>query len=135
MASNAKAIAPEVKKGIKITMHHTKDTAVKQWSDSYIIALKALSRIMKSCVKTLLNEDWFAHVWKKSISICLNALNSSSLHIRNEVIQVSIDVLFVLLRCTVATTDSTKGNAIQLQLEILWKATWNGILSMNLHHQ
>lgn len=129
MTSNAKAIAPEVKKGVKITMHHSKNTAAKQWSDSYIIALRALSRIMKSCVKTLLNEAWFADAWKKSIAICLNALNSSSSHIRNEVIQVSIDVIFVLLRCSVVSSTSQTNVA---QLELLWQATWNGIRAMHI---
>jgi len=154
MHNKAEAFAPEVKKGVKITVHHSRNTSLKQWSETYVIALKALGRIMKSCVKSLLAEAWFEKVWQNSIEVCMNAVYvtvaaASDKHVEmfaldSEVTVASVDVLFVLLRSTagfcasssrVDKATASKGAAALPSMttqeaasaklmNILWRATW-----------
>jgi len=40
-------------------IHHSRDTAHKQWSETRVLALRGLSRVLRTCTKYLLLEQWF----------------------------------------------------------------------------
>lgn len=37
------AVAPELKKGVRMMMHHTRDTDQKQWNETRVLAMQVLS--------------------------------------------------------------------------------------------
>eukprot|EP01035_Chromulina_nebulosa_P021214 gene21214-27479_t len=74
MKRNEEANAPELKKGVKMTVHHSRDTAHKQWSETQVLALKGIARILKVCTKILLEESWFIGCWIQAIEVCKSSL-------------------------------------------------------------
>lgn len=62
-ASHETSDAPELKKGVKMTMHHSRDTASKQWAETISLELKGFARVLKSCTRILLEEEWFFATW------------------------------------------------------------------------
>ncbi len=63
------AVAPELKKGVRMLMHHSRDTDRKQWDESAVLALRGLGRVMQSFGRILAPRySWFAtEVWPKSL--------------------------------------------------------------------
>ncbi len=63
------AVAPELKKGVRMLMHHSRDTDRKQWDESAVLALHGLGRVMQSFGRILAPQySWFAtEVWPKSL--------------------------------------------------------------------
>ena len=68
----------ELKKGVKMAIHHSRDTAHKQWSETRSLALRGLSRVFKTCTKNLLLESWFSDTWTYSLLICKDVIQSAS---------------------------------------------------------
>ncbi len=63
------AVAPELKKGVRMLMHHSRDTDRKQWDESAVLALHGLGRVMQSFGRILAPQySWFVtEVWPKSL--------------------------------------------------------------------
>lgn len=59
MKNNEEVASVELKKGVMMAVHHSRDTAHKQWSETRSLALRGLSRVVKTCAKLLLREPWF----------------------------------------------------------------------------
>ena len=75
--SKEAAKAPELRKGVRMAVHHSRDTAHKQWSETRSIALKGLARVVRTCTKSLLLEFWFKETWESSIEICMGAIQAA----------------------------------------------------------
>jgi hypothetical protein len=41
-----------------------------QWSETRVLALRGLSRVVRGCVKHLLVETWFHGTWVQSLEVC-----------------------------------------------------------------
>ena len=108
MRSKEDAIAPEVKKGVKMTVHHSRDTAHKQWSESRVLALRGLTRIVKTS-KSLMTQVWFNSVWETALEICVSAIHAVS--IDQEVSIVGIETIFAMLKVVSEHTYMTKVRA------------------------
>jgi hypothetical protein len=78
MINKEVALAPELKKGVRMAVHHSRDTAHKQWSETRSLALRGLSRVFKTCTKNLLLESWFSDTWTCCLLICKDVIQSAS---------------------------------------------------------
>jgi hypothetical protein len=96
--------AIELKKGVKMTVHHSRDTAAKQWSETRSLALRGLSRVIKTCTRLLLKEAWFKEAFLHSIEICKDAVLHGAGD--EEVASAAIDVLFNMQKMVSLTTSS-----------------------------
>lgn len=102
--SKEEAIAPELKKGVKMSVHHSRDTAHKQWSETRVIALRGLSRVLRTCTRLLLQESWFRIIWADALNVCQGALQAAN--DEQEVSIAALDVVFTMLR-VIIQMDST----------------------------
>jgi len=109
--------AIELKKGVKMTVHHSRDTAAKQWSETRSLALRGLSRVIKTCTRLLLKEAWFKEAFLHSIEICKDAVLHGAGD--EEVASAAIDVLFNMQKM-VSTSSHT---AAQSSASIIQKTT------------
>ena len=132
MRSQEEAIAPELKRGVKMTIHHSRDTAHKQWSESRVLALKGLIRVVKICSKNLIHESWFLAVWKNSLQICVRA--AQAVGVDKEVSIAGVDTLFAMIKSVSRTRDRTKSSddsivseESEVIQETLWLAAWTSL--------
>ena len=95
MKSQEEAVAPELKKGVKISMHHSRDSAHKQWSETRVLTLRGMLRLLRTCTKFLLCEVWFHEIWTNSILICDQAILVAEYEL--EVAIAGVDVFFGML--------------------------------------
>lgn len=108
--SNEEAKAPEIKRGVKMTLHHSRDNAHKQWSETRVLALRGLSRVMRACVKHLLTEPWFSsHCWAQALEICVFAVQAGDFDL--EVCIAGVDSIFDLIKVVSARQYKTKVRA------------------------
>jgi len=63
------AVAPMVKKGVKLRVHHSRDTDRKQWNETLVLALQGLERLLRWGTPWLGPMPWFRPQWK----VCLLA--------------------------------------------------------------
>jgi hypothetical protein len=129
MQSNEEAIAPELKKGTKMILHHSRDTAHKQWSETRLLALRGLTRVINTCTSSLITESWFRQAWMKALNICKWGSHSSVADM--EVAIGSVDVMFAMLKMVSVSgsTQNTSTSALALakcQKE-MWSHTWTAI--------
>ena len=91
------ALAPELKKGVKMNVHHSRDTTSKQWSETRSLLLRGLERFLQVCIPVASTAPWFKEVWKQSLHVCKEAIIRS---ISNdpEVSQSGLHVLFAMLK-------------------------------------
>jgi hypothetical protein len=108
--SNEEAKAPEIKRGVKMTLHHSRDNAHKQWSETRVLALRGLSRVMRACIKHLLTEPWFSsHCWAQALEICVFAVQAGDFDL--EVCIAGVDSIFDLIKAVSARLYRTKVRA------------------------
>jgi C-terminal region of Mon2 protein len=103
------ASAPELKKGIKMNVHHSRDTANKQWSETRTLSLRGLSRLLRTITKSLLldSEAWFKKdIWNNALELAhssIETVGENSVDNNNtEISLAAIDLLFAMLK-TVST--------------------------------
>ncbi len=126
MESNEEAIAPELKKGTKMILHHSRDTAHKQWSETRLLALRGLTRVINTCTSLLLGEVWFHEAWAKTLEICKKSSHVSIADM--EVAIGSLDVMFSMLK--VVSTSASKisgGEMVESATKTLWIKAWEAI--------
>lgn len=63
------ARAPEIKKGVKMAVHHSRDTGHKQWSETRVLALRGLSRVMRACTRVLMCQPEFKAMWTRALEV------------------------------------------------------------------
>merc|ERR1711871_352253 len=118
MVSGEEAIAPELKKGTRMVLHHSRDTAHKQWSETRLLALRGLTRVINTCTAPLVGEAWFHEAWAKALEICKRSSHVSIADM--EVAIGSLDVMFAMLK-VVSTSASEKTT------KSLWVKAWGAI--------
>ena len=136
--TNEAAIAPELKKGKKMTLHHSRDTAHKQWSETRVLALKGLARVIKTCTWLLLKEPWFRGTWTFALEVC--SVASQAAHVDQEVALTGLDVMFTMLKvvstsankafprpATTKAVDTDTEATLEISREALWQLTWAAV--------
>lgn len=133
MKLNEDAIAPELKKGVKMAIHHSRDTAHKQWSETQVLALKGLTRVLRACAKLLLRADWFLTTWLSVIEVCKSSLSLVSCEL--EVSLAGLDLLFSMIKFVSISadimkvpTDSEDFSNTQSTRELLWTHSWKALI-------
>lgn len=133
--------AIDLKKGVTMAVHHSRDTAAKQWSETRSLALRGLSRVIKTCTKLLLKEPWFKDAFLHSIDICKDAVLHGSGD--EEVASAAIDVLFNMMKIVSTSSQVTNLKAgfessaqnqdnqelilIENAREDLWCCSWQAV--------
>uniref|UniRef100_K3W8F0 Protein MON2 homolog n=1 Tax=Globisporangium ultimum (strain ATCC 200006 / CBS 805.95 / DAOM BR144) TaxID=431595 RepID=K3W8F0_GLOUD len=81
-------------------MHHSRDSAEKQWDESRVLMLTGISRVLQTNWHYLLGHStWFAGVWKQLLShVAQNAERGMS----KEVVLASVNTLQTLLQVSSA---------------------------------
>jgi hypothetical protein len=137
MQLNEAAIAPELKKGTKMVLHHSRDTAHKQWSETRLLALRGLTRVINTCTASLITEAWFQQAWMKALNICKWGSHASLADM--EVAIGSVDALFGMLKMVSVTSvspadhssnsssNNTSAIALQRSRKELWLHTWSAV--------
>jgi hypothetical protein len=95
MTSREEAVAPELKKGVKINMHHSRDSAHKQWSETRVLTLRGMLKLLRTCTKLLLCETWFHDIWASAVLVCDEAILVADFEL--EVAVAGVDVFFGML--------------------------------------
>ncbi|KAG5179489.1 hypothetical protein JKP88DRAFT_349881 [Tribonema minus] len=73
-ASHDTGVAPELRKGVRAVMHHSRDTDRKQWSETSVLAMQGLGRLMRSFARVLGGRPWFvAVVWPQTLAVFRDA--------------------------------------------------------------
>ena len=134
MQLNEEAIAPELKKGQKMVLHHSRDTAHKQWSETRVLALRGLVRVVKTCAILLIQEKWFKSTWATALEVCKKTTQAAA--VDQEVAVASFDVMFAMLKMVSETnfkilinnhSKEILENGIELYRKDLWQSTWNAV--------
>eukprot|EP01035_Chromulina_nebulosa_P067876 gene67876-93003_t len=86
-----------------MSVHHSRDTAQKQWSETRVLALRGLSRVIKFCTRFLLREKWFVDIWAEALHAGHLAMVSAVDEL--EVAVAAVDVIFSMIK-TVIHMDS-----------------------------
>lgn len=100
----------ELKKGVKMALHHSRDSAHKQWAETRSTALRGLSRVIKTCTKSLLFEEWFKDTWVHSITVCKDAIQAAA--VDQEVALAAVDVLFSMMKMVSLSTSTNTASII-----------------------
>jgi len=131
MTLKEEANAPELKKGKKMILHHSRDTAHKQWSETRVLALRGLARVVKTCAVLLIQETWFKSTWATALEVCKKTTQAATSD--QEVAVASFDVMFAMLKIVSETNFKTLVKKEQLAEGIeacrkdMWQATWNAV--------
>lgn len=90
-------VAPELKKGVKMVMHHSRDTDRKQWDESAVLALQGVCKLMRGFARQLAAESWFCdEVWRRVLPQHLECCRFGPAS--QEVVLASIDGLATLVQ-------------------------------------
>ncbi len=94
------AVVPELKKGVRMLMHHSRDTDRKQWDESAVLALHGIGRVMQSFCRILAPQyTWFqTEVWPKSLNCYTKCTELEDLS--PEVARAVLDGITILVRVT-----------------------------------
>lgn len=144
---NEKAVAPELKKGVKMTLHHSRDSAQKQWSETTALSFRGLLKVFKICSKKLFIETWFFNCWKQTLSLCQQTIIDTECD--TEVRLVGVDGVFGMLlgiSDTATEKDTTSKisassdynahtdkfiETMELRKQELWRVTFTTILDVS----
>jgi hypothetical protein len=89
-------VAPELKKGVKMMMHHSRDTAHKQWSETRVLTLRGLLRTLKASLSQLPAKKGLTETWESAARLCENAVLIPGDEL--EVSVAAIEVVFGMLK-------------------------------------
>jgi hypothetical protein len=87
---------PRVKKGVKVVMHHSRDTAAKQWSETRVLTMQGMGRLHRTFMRHLRQEGWYKTVWTQTLEIGRSAAVLGSQQL--EVALAGIGLLFSMLQ-------------------------------------
>lgn len=120
-ALHEEMLTPELKKGVKMTVHHSRDTTFKQWSETRSLALLGLEQVLMTSTRFLLTQPWFQAVWIRSLGVCKAAIQDSSHDA--EVSQTGVTLLFSMLKMS----QGSKQNTTVTDSHNLWTFAWNSL--------
>lgn len=109
MSSKAEAMTPELKKGVKMALHHSRDTAHKQWLETRVLALRGTCRAIKAGSRNLSLEPWFENTWRRALDVCLSSLQVGTVDL--EVCVASVDMLFDMVKMVATQAYRSKARA------------------------
>lgn len=69
---------PMLKKGVKMNVHHSRDTAHKQWAETCGLLLQGLLKVLKSCVKQQQNKMMSSSTSSVDLSSSTSTTSSST---------------------------------------------------------
>eukprot|EP00981_Chlorochromonas_danica_P007961 scaffold1931_cov215-Ochromonas_danica.AAC.17 len=130
---NEQAVAPEVKRGVRMAVHHSRDSAYKQWTESRALGLRGLARALRP-VLTLLPQrpDLLKIVCHRSARMARVAA-LAQLEGGAEASLAALELLLLLLRgladlcpqlTILPTIDEPNPEEVYLTSELWWSGSW-----------
>jgi hypothetical protein len=83
---------------MKSSVHHSRDSPLKQWSETRVLAIRGLLRLVRSCVKVIMLQSWFVDLWNEILSISVGVVFSSVATLEQS--GSSIDLYFGMIYIT-----------------------------------
>lgn len=78
-----------------MSVHHSRDSAHKQWNETRALTLRGLLRMLRVSTKQLCSEQWFHRIWIDSVEICSKAVARANAE--TEVANAGVELLFGML--------------------------------------
>ena len=114
-----------------MVVHHSRDTATKQWNESRVLAMEGISRVVRLFFERLSTFKWFDTSWLDILQVLRRALLSlrevdsgAAAEAQQEIVVSAVDSLKNLL----ITLASEKGQLLGDFGEQLWAATLQTLL-------
>jgi len=82
----------------KVILHHSRDTAQKQWSETRVLVLQGLGRIHRTFFRSLWSEPWYPSLWTCSLQTAYAAVILGARPPNAEVALAGAALLFLLLQ-------------------------------------
>ena len=88
----------EVRPGVPLAMHHSRDTAHKQWSETRVLTLELLGRLLRTATSRegLVDSEWFEAVWESTLGLARDATLTGS--IEQEVALAGVQLLVTMVQ-------------------------------------
>ena len=72
--SSAQKLGTEGGKDVLMMMHHSRDTAAKQWSETWVLALGSVARVYRSFLHQLMRRKRFGQAWDALLQILQSSI-------------------------------------------------------------
>ncbi|CAJ0630351.1 10027_t:CDS:10 [Entrophospora sp. SA101] len=110
-------LSPSQKEFTGFMIHHSRNTADKQWDETKVLVLSGISGIFKNFIHILVNLDDFNQAW----SFFLSHLQDSCLHFSHEVAISAIKSLHTMIQFT---NDDVHNGELKEIIFPLWQTAW-----------
>ena len=112
-------------------VHHSRDTAEKQWNETRVISLQELSRTVRSFFDKLYTSEWFSIMWAEMLSVVRRALllvreapTIEVAEVQREIVVAAVVMTADLM--TMASLPSSEHPEILDSIKLsLWRPTWD----------
>ena len=94
----AVAPVPSSKKAPKVVIHHSRDTAQKQWSETRVLAMQGLGRLHRAFFRSLWSRPWYPDLWTRTLKTAQAAVALGARPPNAEVALAGVGLLFLLLQ-------------------------------------
>lgn len=81
---------------MKVVIHHSRDTASKQWSETRVLALQGMGRVHRAFMRHLRSQQWYPSVWSRTLEAAKAVVLMDSGN--TEVTLAAVSLLFTLLQ-------------------------------------
>ncbi|RYD71597.1 MAG: hypothetical protein EOP84_24630, partial [Verrucomicrobiaceae bacterium] len=120
---NEQAVAPELKRGMKMAVHHSRDTAAKQWSETRVLILKGLLRVLRAAAaaEVLVRQQTSQSIWVCIAQVCEVAAAQDVVQ-EGEVFGAAEELLLAALRIVhdLAHAQQLQPEASTAAITLLW---------------
>ena len=96
MGEGGGSLTARLKKGPKVVMHHSRDTAQKQWAETRVLTMQGLGRLHRAFLRSLRSRPWYPRLWTRTLETARAAVLQGSANA--EVALGGISLLFLLLQ-------------------------------------
>lgn len=91
----------EENKDNRLIFHHSRDSIEKQWSETKVLVLRGLLKLLKTSSRFYMCRPWFQDIWNLSLDICKSAIIDDEI----EVSLASVEIIFGMLFITIEVSN------------------------------
>lgn len=112
-------------------LHHSRDSPLKQWSETRVLAIRGLLRLVRSCVKIVMLQNWFIELWNEILCICIAVVFSvvSTLEQSTSSIDLYFGMMSITIESLIDVADISGKIASIEQVERRKQDLWSTCLS------
>lgn len=87
-----------IREAPRVILHHSRDTAPKQWSETRVLSLQGLGRFHRTFFRLFWSHDWYPSLWSLSLRTAQAGVVFGARPPNSEVALAGTGVLFLLLQ-------------------------------------